>query len=125
MSHSPTTDTYSVIVFKPDRQLMWGSLLCEWSILFPITDIKIIHSSDGRWIEHYALHVGKDFYLNLVDFMTEGYSLRFRAWGDVDKIRAFALLTRKRGYCEGPDNIIHASENWIEAQREWKVWSEN
>lgn len=100
-----------------------------------VTHKKIIRLDDEILARHYAEHVGKDFYANLVDYMKSGEVLAMcvEREGDnlVSDIRAIVGSTKDPapgtirhdfGIGEVTRNVIHASDSPESALRELKIF---
>lgn len=110
-----------MIIIKPDafeRRLA----AC---ILDRFTGYRRIYSgrmSQENCAEHYKDHIGKPFYRALVVQMISGISL----FVDLDMpwmaARIIAQDVRIRLGCEGPRNLIHASDSQEANERETAYW---
>lgn len=97
---------------------------------FVITALKMLHLSEAEAQEFYAVHRGKDFYRDLVNFMTEGPIVALALARDqaVAYLRSMIGDTDPRKAKEGTirrdlaetkqRNVIHASDSPENAERE-------
>ena len=101
---------------------------------FKLVGLKMVHVSRELAEKHYAEHLGKGFYDNLVNYITSGpvIAMVWQADNCVPLIRKFVGSTdpmnAEQGTIRGDLcmhtnlNIIHASDSDESAEREIKLW---
>ena len=101
---------------------------------FKLVGLKMVHVTKELAEKHYAEHLGKGFYENLLNYVTSGpvIAMVWQADNCVPLIRKFVGSTDPmnaeqgtiRGdYCMHTNlNIIHASDSDESAEREIKLW---
>ena len=101
---------------------------------FKLVGLKMMHVSRELAEKHYAEHLGKSFYDNLLNYVTSGpvIAMVWQADNCVPLIRKFvgptdpmdAMPGTIRGdFCTHTNlNIIHASDSDESAEREIKLW---
>ena len=101
---------------------------------FKLVGLKMVHVSKELAEKHYAEHLGKGFYENLVNYVTSGpvIAMVWQADNCVPLIRKFVGSTdpmnAEQGTIRGDFcmhtnlNIIHASDSDESAEREIKLW---
>lgn len=95
---------------------------------FWIRDTRELQMTRRFCAQHYCDHVGKPFYKGLVGFMTSGLTIAFRMqWiGPYEEMipcaRDRVNRIRKAHFCEGPRNLVHASDSIEAARRELNLW---
>jgi nucleoside-diphosphate kinase len=137
----------TLVLIKPDglKKSLTGNVLTRLSeTKLDIVAAKIVKVSKTLAEEHYASLKGKPFYEELLKYiMGEYHKKKVMAlvyWGEdaIDKVRricgstnpeeadpvsirgAYGRITTKGVY----ENVIHASTNAAEAEREIKLWFE-
>jgi len=137
----------TLILIKPDglKKSLTGNVLTRLSeTKLDIVAAKIVKVSRALAEEHYALLKDKPFYEELLKYIMGEYHKRkvmaLVYWGEdaIDKVRkicgstnpeeadpvsirgSFGRITTKGVY----ENVIHASTNTEEAEREIKLWFE-
>ena len=125
------------IALKPDavNRGLIGEIISRFERRgFKITGMKLLHPTMAHAEKHYAEHVGKPFYNNLVNFITEGPIVAMVVEG-VNVID----ISRKMMGCTDPQqaapgtirfdyaqikecNVIHGSDSVESAEREIAIY---
>jgi nucleoside-diphosphate kinase len=127
----------TLLLVKPDavRRGLLGEVLSRFEakgLRFVTVEMRTI---DGDLADqHYAEHVGKDFYPPLRDFVTSGPLVAAVVEGDqaVEVVRALNGATDGRRAAPGTirgdlslsnrENLVHGSDSPESAEREIKLW---
>lgn len=123
----------TLLIIKPDavKKRVIGKIISmiEASPL-RIEDMKMDHFSRKRAEEFYAVHRGKPFYRNLVEFMTSGSIIAIKLSGEnaVEILREIIGVTDPSKAGEGTirklygtdiqKNAVHASDSLENAKKE-------
>ena len=129
------------VMIKPDalRRRLAGKIINRFDEAnIPILSMKMFSLSKKLAEKHYAEHKGKDFYDNLIKFVTSGPVVAMVLKGEniISKVREMVGATDPakadpgtiRGdFRENPvrsvtENMIHASDSPESAQREIKLF---
>jgi len=125
------------VMLKPDainRKLV-GKIIQRFEDKgFNIVDMKMMKLSKELAETHYEEHEGKEFYDNLVNFITSGKVIAMVLEGE-NAIKAVRKMVGKTNPLEAnagtirgdfaystPDNIIHASDSLNSAKREIRLF---
>jgi nucleoside-diphosphate kinase len=135
----------TLVLIKPDglSKSLTGNVLTRLSeTKLDIVAAKIVQVSKELAEEHYAMLKDKPFFEDLIKYIMGGYHkkkvMALVYWGDgaIDKVRqicgstnpeeadpvsirgAYGRITTKGVY----ENVIHASANESDAEREIKLW---
>lgn len=127
----------SLIIIKPDavKRKLIGKIINRFEENnLNIKALKMLTITKELAEQHYAEHKGKDFYTNLIDFITSGKSVAFILEGEnaIPFIRELVGATNPaeaedgtiRGdFKETPiksvtENMVHASDSLESAERE-------
>jgi nucleoside-diphosphate kinase len=119
----------TVIIIKPDgveRKLVGEIVAMFEDKGMDLIDIRILEPRKDILEEHYIEHVEKDFYDNLVKFMSSGtiVVMTWRGENAVSKGRDIAMQVRLRYGTSTQHNVIHASDSITSAIRGRKLWFE-
>ena len=136
----PTVERTLVLV-KPDgmRRGLAGEVLCRIEAKgYTLVAVELVHATPELLAQHYAEHVGKDFYQPLVDFMMSGPILAVAVEGQrvVEGFRSLAGATdgtlAAPGTIRGDlarswgskvmQNIVHGSDAPESGARELALW---
>ena len=127
----------TLVLLKPDavRRGLVGNVLARFEAKgLSIVALDLRHIDATLADEHYAEHVGKDFYPPLRDFVTSGPLLAAVLEGDeaVEVVRAINGATDGRKAAPGTirgdfslsnrENLVHASDSPESAEREIALW---
>ncbi|MFN0118568.1 MAG: nucleoside-diphosphate kinase [Elusimicrobiota bacterium] len=138
---------YSLVLIKPDavRRSLMGPVLTKMEeTKLKLIAAKLTNVSEALANEHYAQHVGKPFFAQLMEYITGKLhnapvvALVYVGENSIQKIRDLAGNTNPekanidtvRGMfgritTAGVfENVLHASANPLEAEREIKLWFE-
>ena len=123
----------TLILIKPDavaRHLV-GRILARYEEKgFRLVAMKLLHMDEAMAVRHYAEHVGKDFYPNLVRFITSGPMVAavlegreavaaVRALnGATDPVQAAPGTIRGDFGLSHTKNVVHSSDSPKSAERE-------
>lgn len=126
----------TLIVIKPDavRRGLVGEILSRFERKgFSIRELKMLTLSREQAEEFYSPHVGKDFFQDLVDFITSGPVVAAVLEGDW-AIQAVRLMIGPTRSYEAPpgtirgdlslgvqQNVVHASDSAESFEREYRV----
>jgi nucleoside-diphosphate kinase len=127
----------TLVLLKPDavRRGLVGDLLSRFEAKgLSIVALEMRTIDAAMADQHYAEHVGKDFYPPLRDFVTSGPLLAAVLEGDqaVDVVRAINGATDGRTAAPGTirgdlslsnrENLVHGSDSAESAEREIRNW---
>lgn len=116
---------YSLVIIKPDamKDERWGEIMMAMAVwrVRPML-MQTLLMTDDNINEHYAEHIGKDFFPKLSEFMKSGPSIVMLCHGDWDVARQLALHIRRKYNVSNPANLIHASDSVESVFREGNVW---
>ncbi len=132
-----STAQRTLLLIKPDavRRGLVGNILSRFEakgLRFVAMDMRTITGEQAD--EHYAEHVGKDFYPPLRDFVTSGPMLAAVLEGDeaIEVVRLVNGATDGRKAAPGTirgdlslsnrENLVHGSDSPESADREIKLW---
>jgi len=99
-----------------------------------LREAKLVHVDQNLAAEHYAEHVEKPFYAELVEFITSGETLALVLEGEgaIAVVRATIGATNPADAGPGtvrgdlalsmPDNLVHGSDSPESAEREIGLW---
>jgi len=123
----------TLVLVKPDgvRRGLVGEVISRFERLgFSILDLKMVRMDRGMAEKHYAEHVGKDFYEELVAYITSGPVVAMALEGEsaVEIVRKVMGATDARqahpgtlrgDYAVGiTENLVHGSDSEASAARE-------
>jgi nucleoside-diphosphate kinase len=127
----------TLVLLKPDtvRRGLVGDVLSRFEAKgLSIVALELRHIDAAVADQHYAEHVGKDFYPPLRDFVTSGPLLAAVLEGDeaIEVVRAINGATDGRKAAPGTirgdlslsnrENLVHGSDSPDSAEREIKNW---
>ena len=127
----------TLLLLKPDavRRGLVGEILGRFEAKgLSIVAMDLRHIDVATSDEHYAEHVGKDFYPPLREFVTGGPMVAAILEGDeaVEVVRAINGATDSRKAAPGTirgdlslsnrENLVHGSDSPESAAREIKLW---
>lgn len=127
----------SVVLIKPDgveRNIIGNILSCYEDNGLKIVELKLMKATKEIAEKHYSQHKGKDFYEELITFITRGPLCAVILKGEdaVAKIRKINGATSPTDAEEGTirhryarsktENCVHASDNIESANEEMKLW---
>ena len=127
----------TLVIIKPDavkRGLIGNILTMYEQKELKIASMKMILATEALLSKHYAEHVGKDFYADLLNFMQSGASVVLCVEGEnavamVRKINGATDYMNADGgsirgkYAHGTTaNCVHGSDCVASAQRELAIW---
>ncbi len=127
----------TLVLLKPDtvRRGLVGNVLGRFEAKgLSIVALEMRTIDAAKADEHYAEHVGKDFYPPLRDFVTSGPLLAAVLEGDeaIEVVRAINGATDGRKAAPGTirgdlslsnrENLVHGSDSPESAEREIKNW---
>jgi nucleoside-diphosphate kinase len=127
----------TLLLIKPDavQRGLVGEILSRFEakgLRFVAMDLRTITGEQAD--EHYAEHVGKDFYPPLRDFVTSGPMVAAVLEGDeaIEVVRLVNGATDGRRAAPGTirgdlslsnrENLVHGSDSAESAEREIKLW---
>jgi nucleoside-diphosphate kinase len=114
----------SLVLLKPDavRHRIVGVLVSSLEWQADIVKMKMDRPTRFFMQQHYKDHVGKDFFDGLIDFMVSGPLVAIQVDGEIMDIRAWVHRVREQFPCQGPANVVHASDSVESGERECKLW---
>lgn len=123
----------TLVLVKPDgvRRGLVGEVISRFERLgFNILDLKMVHMDRAMAEKHYAEHIGKPFYEELVSYITSGpvvamalegeaaVEIARKVMGTTDASKA-APGTIRGDFCVGlTENLVHGSDSPESASRE-------
>jgi len=125
------------VAIKPDgvKRKLVGEIISRFEkIGFKILGLKLIHVSEELAKEHYIEHKEKDFFQELVDFITSGpivavalelpraIEIVRKTIGETDPLKATPGSIRGDFSFLLESNVIHASSDLKSSQRELKLF---
>jgi len=127
----------SVVLIKPDgveRNIIGNILSCYEDNALKIVELKLMKATREIAEKHYCQHKGKDFYEELITFITRGPLCALILQGEdaVARIRAINGATSPTDAAEGTirhryarsktENCVHASDTIESAKEEIALW---
>lgn len=127
----------TLVLIKPDavRRGLVGEIIRRYEEkLLRIDKVRMLTADIELLAEHYAEHREKNFYNELMDYMSSGSSVAMVISGNhaieiVRKIngatdfREAAIGTIRGDYADSKTyNLVHASDSFESAEREIKLW---
>ena len=121
----------ALVLFKPDcfERDLQGTLVGYLLKKYEFSRVKNYHLTPRRFIEeHYQEHKDKEFYEELVDFMSDGHTFaielenKFNPEQTILNFKKDVKAIREFFDCEGCRNLIHASDSEEAAKREIELW---
>ena len=127
----------TLVIIKPDgvRRGLIGEIISRYEKKgLKISNIKMIYADEEILREHYAEHLGKSFYKDLLDFMMSGRIVVMVVEGKnvVETVRKINGKTNpleaEMGSIRGDfanfvtENIVHGSDSAESAEREISIW---
>jgi nucleoside-diphosphate kinase len=127
----------TLILAKPDaiRRSLGGEIVARFERRgFRLRAARLLTVDRALAEEHYAEHVAKSFFVELVDFITSGPTLAFVLEGEgvIATARKTIGATDPAEACPGslrgqfaaamPDNLVHGSDSSESAAREIALW---
>lgn len=127
----------SVVLIKPDgveRNIIGNILSCYEDNALKIVELKLMKATREIAEKHYCQHKGKDFYEELINFITRGPLCAIILQGEdaVARIRAINGATSPTDAAEGTirhryarsktENCVHASDTIESAKEEIALW---
>jgi nucleoside-diphosphate kinase len=130
-------DSKTLILIKPDafERGLTGEVLARFERKgLRITDLRLIHAGEEIANRHYAEHVEKPFFGELVEFITRGPLVAAvfeganavpaarQVIGATDPVEADAGSIRGEFGLEVTFNLVHGSDSDESAEREIEIW---
>ncbi len=127
----------SVVLVKPDgveRNIIGNILSCYEDNGLKIVELKLMTATREIAEKHYSQHKGKDFYEELITFITRGPLVAVILKGEdaIARIRKINGATSPTDAEEGSirhryarsktENCVHASDNIESANEEIQLW---
>lgn len=127
----------SVVLIKPDgveRNIIGNILSCYEDNGLKIIELKLMKATREIAEKHYSQHKGKDFYEELITFITRGPLVAVILKGEdaIARIRKINGATSPTDAEEGSirhryarsktENCVHASDNIESANQEIQLW---
>lgn len=127
----------SLVLIKPDavKRNIIGKILDEYERNgLKIVEMKLISVPEEIAKEHYAEHVGKPFFSDLISYITSSPVVALVIEGDnaVSRVRAINGATNPQEAADNTiralygvslsENTVHASDSKESAAREIKIW---
>jgi nucleoside-diphosphate kinase len=126
-----------LVLIKPDamERGLAGEILARFERRgLVVREAQLVHVDQNLAAEHYAEHVDKPFYAELIDFITSSPTLAFVLEGEgaIAVVRATIGATNPADAGPGtvrgdlalsmPDNLVHGSDSPESAEREIGLW---
>ncbi len=124
-------------MIKPDgiKRGLIGSIISRYeSKTLKILDCQMVRAKKDQLERHYAEHIGKDFFVNLITFMMSGPIIIMLLEGE----NAISVVRKLHGATDPKDadpgtirgdyayhtteNLVHASDSKESVEREIKIW---
>jgi nucleoside-diphosphate kinase len=127
----------SVVLIKPDgveRNIIGNIISCYEANGLKIVELKLMKATREIAEKHYCQHKGKDFYEELITFITRSPLCAIILKGDdaVARIRSINGATSPTDAAEGTirhryarsktENCVHASDTVESAKEEIELW---
>jgi nucleoside-diphosphate kinase len=127
----------TLVLIKPDamRRQLAGEILARFERRgLALREAKLVTVDRGLAERHYAEHVEKPFFGELVEFITSGPTLALVLEGEgaIPVVRKTIGATDPAEACAGsirgefalsmPDNLVHGSDSPESAEREIGLW---
>ena len=127
----------SLILIKPDalERGLAGETLSRFERRgLELREAKLVHVDENLAAEHYAEHVDKPFYAELIEFITSSPTLVLVLEGDgaIAVVRTTIGATNPADAAPGtvrgdlalsmPDNLVHGSDSPESAERETRIF---
>ncbi len=127
----------SMVLIKPDgveRNIIGNILSCYEDNGLKIVELKLMRATREIAEKHYCQHKGKDFYEELITFITRGSlcAIILRGEDAVARIRSINGATSPTDAAEGTirhryarsktENCVHASDTVDSAKEEISLW---
>jgi nucleoside-diphosphate kinase len=127
----------TLVLIKPDalERGLAGEILSRFERRgLELREAKLIHVDENLATEHYAEHVDKPFYAELIEFITSSPTLAFVLEGEgaIAVVRTTMGATNPADAAPGtvrgdlalsmPDNLVHGSDSPESAEREIALW---
>ncbi|MBT3278930.1 MAG: nucleoside-diphosphate kinase [Phycisphaerales bacterium] len=125
------------VMIKPDglQRRLLGEIISRFERKgLYLAAMKLIQVSDDQAAQHYAVHEGKPFYTQLVNFITAGpvVAMQWRGNDAIHLVRTMVGSTHGRDAAPGTirgdfgisqsDNLIHASDSPESASAEAAIY---
>lgn len=127
----------TLVLIKPDgveRKLIGEIITSYEKKCLSIAALRMVRASRELAEKHYEEHKGREYFGNLIDYITEdklcaivvegnnAVDLVRRINGDKDPLKSDMGSIRGRFACEKTRNLVHASDSLENAEREIKIW---
>ena len=127
----------TLVLIKPDalERGLAGEILSRFERRgLELREAKLVHVDENLAAEHYAEHVDKPFYTELIVFITSSPTLVLVLEGDgaIAVVRTTIGATNPADAAPGtvrgdlalsmPDNLVHGSDSPESAEREIALW---
>ena len=127
----------TMVLIKPDgvERNIIGNIISSYEANgLKVKELKLMQATRGIAEKHYSQHKGKDFYEELINFITRGplVAIILKEDNAVNKVRAINGSTSPDDAAEGTirhryarsktENCVHASDTVESAQEEIELW---
>ena len=127
----------TLVLIKPDgvKRGLIGRILNHYEEKsLEIVSLKMITATKDSAIKHYSEHAGKEFFEELINYITEGkmcamilmgekaVDVARKINGDKDPIKAELASIRGELAIDKTHNLVHASDSAESAEREIAIW---
>lgn len=127
----------SLVLIKPDgveKNLIGNIISIYEKNNLKVKDIKMVNVTKDIAMKHYKDHIGKDYFNNLLEYITRGPVCAIILEGDnaINKIRELNGATNPSKAEDGTiralygtnvtENCVHSSDSAISAEREINIW---
>ena len=127
----------TLVLIKPDgvkRELI-GKIINQYEEKsLEIVELKMITATLDNAKKHYNEHIGKDFFEELINYITDGkicamilvgekaVEIVRKINGDKNPIKSEPGSIRGRFAIDETQNLVHASDSTTSAEREISIW---
>jgi len=127
----------TLVLIKPDgvKRGLIGRILNHYEEKsLEIVELKVITATLDNAKKHYIEHEGKEFFEDLINYITEGkmcamilmgdraIDVARKINGDKDPIKAELGSIRGKFTIDKTYNLVHASDSFDSAEREIRIW---
>ncbi|HEY8892625.1 MAG TPA: nucleoside-diphosphate kinase [Clostridium sp.] len=127
----------TLVLIKPDgvKRALIGKIIDQYEQKsLEIVAVKIITATKDNARKHYSEHAGKNFFEELINYITEGKMCAMilmgdravdvvrKINGDKDPLKAELGSIRGKFTIDKTHNIVHASDSSSSAEREIAIW---
>lgn len=127
----------TLVLIKPDgvNRGLIGKIINQYEEKsLEIVALKMVTATKDRATKHYIEHVGREYFENLINYITEGKICAIilkgekavevvrKINGDKDPTKAELASIRGKFTLNKTQNLVHASDSEESAEREITIW---